>query len=137
MKQLTQPQRARAKKMIKNTAVILAVGLLYAVFIKITGWALPCFFWKLTGKVCPGCGVTRMCMALLRFDFKAAAGHNLLLMVLSPFLIAYGIYRARAYVLHGGSTFQKWEGAAVGIAMVLTLAFWILRNMEAYSFLMP
>lgn len=34
----------------------------------------------LTGVQCPGCGMTRAAMSLLRLDFKGAAAHNLMVL---------------------------------------------------------
>ena len=51
---------------------LLFAGLAYAVFVHFTGLAVPCVFRLITGLQCPGCGVSRMCMALLRLDFMAA-----------------------------------------------------------------
>ena len=77
--------RCRALRLLRAAAVILAAGLLYAAFCTWSGWAIPCPFRLLTGWLCPGCGVTRMCLALLRLDLPAAwaANPGLLLLLLS------------------------------------------------------
>ncbi|MBR6558585.1 MAG: DUF2752 domain-containing protein [Clostridia bacterium] len=43
----------------------------------------PCPIYSLTGYLCPGCGATRMCLAVLRGDIIAALKYNLFLFVSS------------------------------------------------------
>ena len=72
----------RVRRLLLGAAGILALGLGYAAFIHLTGWAVPCLFRQVTGLKCPGCGVTSMCLALLRLDFAAAFRWNPGLMVI-------------------------------------------------------
>lgn len=43
-----------------------------------TGWSLPelCWFHKLTGFSCAGCGLTRSFLALGKLDVEASIGHH-------------------------------------------------------------
>ena len=47
-----------------NIFLLGMAGLLYGIFVSYTGLAIPCLFRKVTGLLCPGCGVTGMCVAL-------------------------------------------------------------------------
>ena len=78
--------KQRAFKVIRNALIILVIGALYAVFVKLTGLSIPCIIRKLTGFMCPGCGTTGMCLALLRLDFKAAFEYNEAVFCMLPFL---------------------------------------------------
>lgn len=42
-----------------------AAGMLYCIWLHCTGLGIPCLFYLWTGFKCPGCGITRMCLALL------------------------------------------------------------------------
>ena len=60
-------------------------GLLYGIFVSYTGLAIPCLFRKVTGLLCPGCGVTGMCVALLHLDWRGAFScHPVLFVLLLP-----------------------------------------------------
>ena len=54
----------------------LSIGLLYALWIRLTGIGIPCMFYSSTGLLCPGCGISRMFLAMLRLDLAAALQYN-------------------------------------------------------------
>ena len=119
----------RVKKLLAVGLGILALGLGYAAFIHLTGWAIPCLFRQVTGFKCPGCGVTSMCLALLRLDFAAAWQANPVLLLLLPVLTALLIRQAMRYVKTGRTTLSRRESALVwGMAAVLLL-WGIARNL--------
>ncbi len=122
---------ARLKRLLPGAAILLGAGLLYAAILRRTGLYIPCLFWKATGFKCPGCGVTTLCLALLRLDFAAAWAANPVLLLLLPliaFLAARAIVR---YVRQGSAALRPWEEGIVW-AMVAVLILWgILRNICA------
>lgn len=136
---MTLEQQKRLKYLIKLYGILLAVGLLYLVFVLVTSWRIPCIFNLLWGGYCPGCGVTRMCVALARLDIKAAMGHNLLVFCLLPFLLGLLIYKSVVYVKKGneGMTVTKAETVFYLIAFLLCILFTVLRNLPAYAWLAP
>ena len=86
----------RRNEVIKGILILLGIGMLYALFSTITGLRIPCVVYALTGLYCPGCGVTRMCLSLLRFDFRTAFSCNQLLILSLPCLggmVIYLLYR--------------------------------------------
>ncbi len=70
------------KKILKIYAVVLSVGLAYFLFYRFTGLGIPCLYLKTTGYLCPGCGATRMFLALFRLDFAAAFSYHPVLLTL-------------------------------------------------------
>ncbi len=72
---------------IKNALpAILAVVLVYATF-HITGIGCPIRF--VTGVSCPGCGMTRAWLALLRLDFAGAFYYHPLFLMPAAALVVY------------------------------------------------
>lgn len=120
-----------SKKTIKTVLLLLAAGLCYLVWIKLTGLALPCMFRSLTGFKCPGCGITTMFTALASLDFKASFNANPFLFVTAPFLCGEIIYRI--YLKCSNMKCNKAREAAVicyGIALCI---FGIVRNLAEYG----
>ena len=74
-------------KQIKNIIIIVVILIIYLIVGKIINIYIPCPLHKLTGLYCPGCGITRMLLAILRLDFYKAFRYNPLAFVLSPFAI--------------------------------------------------
>ena len=119
--------RQRLLSLLRGVGLLLCVGLAYALWVGITGLAVPCPFHALTGLLCPGCGVTRMCLALLRLDFLGAWQANPVLLLLSPVILGLLVWRGAVYV--------KWN-RRVGhgenlawIALVVILVAWgVARN---------
>lgn len=132
-----EEQKLRVKRLAKKTAIVLLVGVIYYVIILLTGWHLPCVFYLIGGNYCPGCGITRMCMALVRLDFYAAVRNNAFVMMMLPVYVPYCIYRAVAYIKTGRKGFKKWESCLVLLTALLMVVFWILRNTKACAFLAP
>lgn len=130
-------QKLRVKSSLKKAAIYLAAGLGYYLFVRLTGWGIPCLFSILTGISCPGCGISRMFMSLMRLDLRAAFHYNALVFCALPFVLVFGIRHWLRWVKTGESKLDRLEMVLVLIAAALTAAFWIMRNMEQFSFLAP
>ena len=109
----------RLFRLLSGCGIALGVGLLYALFVRVTGLGIPCLFHVVTGLDCPSCGVTRMCMALLRLDFAAAYRYNAAILVLSPLGLAVAARQAWLYVKTGHPKLSK---------VVALLVFGVWRN---------
>ena len=99
---------------------------------------LQCPFYALTGLYCPGCGSGRAVYALLHGRLAASFRCQPLLYLLG---IPAGLVFAHEYLrlvfprLRLRPVFIS-QGLAIGAA-VLIFAFWIARNIPAFSFLAP
>ncbi len=108
---------------------LLLAGLLYAGFMRITGWGIPCIFHLLTGLYCPGCGVSHMALCLLWGDLAGAFAANGAILCLLPLAAVLAVRKSVCFVLSGEKRLRSWENAiAVSMAVFLTL-FGILRNL--------
>lgn len=124
------PQRkARLLRLLRQISLVGAGGLGYALFVRVAGLGIPCPFHALTGLDCPGCGVSRMCMALLRLDVRAAWEANCALFIILPAALVYGCVRAVLYVLHGATPLTRAENAAFCVTSAALCVFGVVRNL--------
>ena len=107
---------------------LLGLGLGYALWVRLTGLAVPCPFRAVTGLLCPGCGVTRLCLALLRWDWAAAWSANPVLLLMLPVLAALGVRMAVRYVREGSAIGPKWESALLWAMTALLIVWGAARN---------
>ena len=115
-----------------------AILLLLILYEQLDGKSLQCPFYQLTKLYCPGCGSGRAVRALLQGEFAQSFRWNPLLYLLGvPAAIAvlyeyvrivFLPWKLRPIVLSRGVCF---------LLLVLIIAWWILRNIPAFSFLAP
>ena len=119
--------KARRNHLIKAALIVFAIGAAYAVFIKITGFGIPCPINHFTGLKCPGCGVTRMCMHIISLDFRSAFYDNTAIFCMLPLIVFIFARFAYKYVKTGSKRDKAAETAGI-IAIVVLIIFGILRN---------
>ena len=119
----------RLYRLLGGCAALLAAGLGYALWVRLTGLALPCPFRAVTGLLCPGCGVTRLCLALLRGDWAAAWRANPVLLLLLPVLAVLIVRMAVRYVQAGRTAGPDWENALIWAMTGLLVAWGAARNL--------
>lgn len=134
---MNEEQKKRLWQLLKPLLEILLLGIIYIIFIKITGLMIPCPIKLVTGKYCPGCGISRMLLAMLRLDFEAAYCANRLLFFLFPVILLYGIMKGIQYIRTGKEKQTPAEQIGILLVCIATIAFWVMRNMEQFSFLAP
>ena len=120
--------RERRDKIIKKYGIALLCGLAYALFVRITGWGIPCPIYTVTGLQCPACGVSRMLLAALRLDFAAAYRYNPFLFVTSPLLLFCIVYPDIVYIRTGGVDIGR-ARILLWIEIAAALIFGVVRNM--------
>ena len=116
---------------------LLAAGVYLALNRPEPGSFIPCIFNMATGLYCPGCGGTRAAHLALNGDLVGALRQNALVVLALPLLVGCLFLGAR-YVATG-----KWSSvnlggrkAAIG-ALVVLIAFGVLRNLPWFEFLAP
>lgn len=118
----------RFLKVILISVSIVLVGCAYAFFNSRYGFSIPCLFNKITGLQCPGCGVTRMCISLLNFDFRSAFKYNPVIFCFIPaglYLLFIGIFR---YIRYGVNHFSKSENNLMIFMIAVFIIFGVIRN---------
>lgn len=125
-------KKARLKKLLMNIFLLGMAGLLYGIFVSYTGLAIPCLFRKVTGLLCPGCGVTGMCVALLHLDWRGAFScHPVLFVLLLP-LTAVFICSAAGYVRNGRFWFARWQNLILYVSVAALVIFGVVRNLVRF-----
>lgn len=115
---------------LKFWGLLGCLALLYLkVWLPYTGWSIPCLFHELTGFYCPGCGMTRLTLALLQGNVYQAFRYNMLFFFLVPLYFLY--------VLLGFSGKKVPASVLMGVMLTLTLAFGVLRNTPQFAWLAP
>lgn len=130
-------QKQRLMNFLKKAGLLLALGLGYLLWVRLTGLGIPCLYYQLSGKLCPGCGISRMCMALAALDLPRAFRCNALVMTLLPFVLIIGTRRLVHYVRSGRRETDRLELVLLLVALALTIAFGILRNLPGFSCFVP
>ena len=123
--------------------VLWAVGMIAAVVLlhvrdpHESGSYAYCPWLLLTGTPCPGCGGLRAVHDLTNGDVAAAVSSNLLVVALIP--VAVLLWAAWARSRWRGRTFTTplFSVPALASLLVVAVAFGVLRNVEAASWLAP
>jgi len=107
-----------------------AAGLLYLkVWLPATKIAIPCVFHELTGLYCPGCGITRVILSLLRLDAYQAIRYNPLVFALLPMYLIYAWAKKRQM--------RRTSNGIMAVMVIATVGFGLARNLPAFSWMAP
>lgn len=89
---------------------------------------IPCLFHKFTGLLCPGCGITRMILAILHLDFKSAFQYNQVVFIFSPIILYFIIRLYISWLKSENYKLSLIENIVVYIMLTILLIFGIIRN---------
>ena len=119
------------KKILIIYGAIFGAGVLYAFLILHTPCRIPCLFREATGLQCPGCGTSRMALALMRFDIPAAFAYNPVAFFSFPawFLISICAFVGRPKALRSSKNLLR----ILYINIVVYMIFAIFRNLPLYG----
>lgn len=132
-----QPEHiARIKKLSAAAVGLAGIGAGYALLSRL-GISVPCVFHKITGLYCPGCGISRMCLSLLRFDIAAAFHYNAAALIALPFFVFLAAVAICRYIKTGTVNFTGVPKMLVWMLLAFFLLFGALRNLPALWFLAP
>ena len=118
--------------LISILVLILAIFVLLDIF-EVIG--LKCPFYELLHIYCPGCGTTRMIRSLLHFEIYQAFRYNPLVFTLL-FAILGIIIAEIVYFIRNKKMFNISTKIYV-VLVVITIIYWILRNIPFFSWLAP
>ena len=121
--------KKRLKTLVCLCAALLLGGCAYAMLCARLGYGIPCLFHWITGLQCPGCGVSRMFLCLLRLDLAGAWRYNPAVLCLLPAGLAVGADWAVRYVRTGSKRLAPWANWLVWGMIAVLLIFGIMRNL--------
>lgn len=124
-----EEKKYRIRKLAVRDGSILLAGGLYAVFVRLTGLAVPCVFRKLTGWLCPGCGITRACLSLMRGDIKASFSYNPFLYIAGPCIIYLIVKEDMNYIKNNTFQLNRQDTVLTYILIAAALVFGVARNL--------
>lgn len=105
---------------------VLLIG--YGLFYNIAGFGIPCMLHQMTGLECPGCGLTRAIAAVVRLDFSAAFGFNLLWPLYAAYFLWGSIAMAVAYVKRGEVGYLPGKTWMHAVILAVVVGYGLLRN---------
>ena len=82
----TKPRLRRAIWLTAALAAYFAVA-----YTLLDHFGITCVFLELFGIPCPGCGMTRALVSLVRLDFYQAAKHNVIIFFI-PYVFAFVLF---------------------------------------------
>lgn len=92
------------------------------------GIGIPCPIHALTGLYCPGCGISRMMLALIRGDFGDMFRYNLVLPFILPVLAVLIVYDEVKYIRYGSIVAGKIHNSICIIIIAVLLVYGVIRN---------
>ena len=118
------------KKILIIYGVIFGAGLLYAFLILHTPFRIPCLFREVTGLQCPGCGTSRMALALMRLDIPAAFFYNPVAFFSFPMwvLISIAAFFGRPKALRSAKVLLRILYINIAVYMI----FAVVRNLPLF-----
>lgn len=95
---------------------------------------IPCIFKLITGFYCPGCGITRAILSILKGDVYQAFRYNSIIFIDIPVIVALLICNK---LYKENEKFKKVENIIIYTLLVITILYGVLRNIPYFSFLAP
>lgn len=120
--------KKRLLKLIIGGIAVVVIGLLYAILGNLIGHYVPCLFHEVTGLKCPGCGMTRMCRALLELDFKSAFYYNKAVFLLLPYFCFLTYRYGVRYIKEGTFRVSKKDEKGLWLVIAVLVSYSIIRN---------
>ena len=125
-------QLPEKKQEYKHNAFFLSMK--KKIIIAILHLYIDCPIKKITGLYCPGCGITRMFLSLLKLDFYQAFRYNPLLFITLPVFL---FFIGNAILTKKTPLYNKVPDKIWIVVIVLFIGYGVLRNIPFFDFLAP
>jgi len=132
----SQPSLAFFTGAVLAAAVLGSGSVLFFFNPSTHGFYPGCLFHRLTGLNCPGCGGTRAAYQLLHGHLLPALRDNALFILTLAGLLVRGAWFAARKICQQPATLAV-PAKVLWAYLVFAIAFSVLRNLPAFSFLSP
>lgn len=100
--------------------------------------AIPCIFNEITGLYCPGCGITRAILSLLKGDLYQAFRYNSIIFIDIPLILFLGIFEKLFKKNNNVRTIVRCvSNIILIILLIITIMYGVMRNIPSFSYLAP
>lgn len=127
--------KKRAIAILLFSLLLTTIATMLFVAKKYFNIGISCTFYEILHVYCPGCGGTRMIIALSNLDFYQAFRYNPFLFVTSPILFVIYIQQSILYIKY--ERFSNYLDKFLIIYAVTLIMFGIIRNIGIFSWLEP
>lgn len=119
---------------MKKFIILILLLIIYLLVSSHFHFYILCPIKEITNLYCPGCGITRMLLSLLKLDFIKAFNYNPLVFISLPI----GLYLYIDYLIKKDkSLYKKIPEKIWYIVIIIFIVYGILRNIPAFDFLAP
>lgn len=126
----TVPPSFWLKKWVSLHLFVLLIGVFYAFVLHPSGFVLACPVRKKLNLFCGGCGVTGLCLALLRFQLGLAYDSNPFLFCSIPFSLYLWGKVSVCYIKSGNLNVEsKLDNLFIYIYLILCVIWTVVRNL--------
>ena len=120
------------KKRLLKIFIFILVLISYLIIGKKFNIYLRCPIHEIFHVYCPGCGLTRMLLSMLKLDFYQAFRYNPVVCIMTPFIILLYIEKVYSEYKNKKSIVKKIPNWVWYIILVLMLIYGVLRNIIPY-----
>ncbi|MBQ9181658.1 MAG: DUF2752 domain-containing protein [Bacilli bacterium] len=120
------------KKIVIKILIFLIILVLYLVLGSAFNIYIGCPIHDITGFHCPGCGLTRMLLSILKLDFYQAYRYNPLLFITLPFIIFLYFNNLYCKLYNKKSIIKKIPNWFWYIILFIVILYGIMRNIIPY-----
>ncbi len=133
----TTHNHSKLQKTALTGCGLFVIAVAYYLWYEITGFAIPCLIHSFFHVYCPGCGVTRMLLAIVSLNFYEAFRYNPLLFLLLP--VAIMLFGNYLYTTYKNQTplYQKLPNSFWITLIIILIIYGVMRNLPWFSFLAP